>query len=122
MFTKDYERERQLKGFDNYLNELQEELLNEELCKASLTELNNQMKTNKELKKLLTTKAADLPEKYKFLVDEVFAEPDNVSLYDLIKQSQSKLGSDKVFFSKVEKKLLDGQDMTLTDQIKKLQK
>lgn len=102
---KDYEKEKQLKEIDTFLKELQRGPLKEELCSASLSDLDKQIEADADLKRLLTTKAINLPKKYKFLVDEVFAESDEVSLYDLIKQSQAKLGSDKVFFSKSGEKI-----------------
>ena len=87
--------------FKARINEIKERIcLNEELIPANLNDLTKEMDRNPNLKKLLNTKAADLPEKYKYLVDEIYEEPSDVCLYDLIKESQQKLGKDKVFFSK----------------------
>ena len=64
--------------------------LNEQLVPASLEELNSEMKDNFYLKKLLTTKAVNLPKAYSYLVDEIYSNSDKICLYDLIKQSQAK--------------------------------
>ena len=64
------------------------------------------MKNNFYLKKLLTTKAVNLPKAYGYLVDEIYSNSDKICLYDLIEQSQAKLGEGKVFFSKLDDKIV----------------
>lgn len=87
--------------FKTKITEIREKMhLNEELIPANLNDLTKEMERNPNLKKLLNTKAVDLPEKYKYLVDEVYEDSSDVCLYDLIRESQRKLGKDKVFFSK----------------------
>lgn len=80
--------------------------LNEQLVPASLKDLNFEMKNNSYLKNLLTTKAAYLPKAYSYLINEVYSDSDNICLYDLIEQSQAKLGEGKVFFSKLDDKIV----------------
>ena len=80
--------------------------LNEELVYADINELDREMNYNSTLKQLLYTKAVELPDKYKYLIGEIYAEYEDVCLYDLIKQSQKKLGKDKVFFSKTNERLV----------------
>ena len=92
-------------------------LLNEELVPAEISELNIEMDNNPNLKQLLYTKAVDLPEKYKYLVGEIYEDYEDVCLYDLIIQSQKKLGKDKVFFSRTKQRLV-GWAAYETDKLK----
>lgn len=105
MFSKDYEREKQLKSFDNYLNELQEkQCLNEEKIIATKERLEDERKKRPKLNKLLTTKAKDLVkiEKYKdfvyLLASTLPYDYRNYTLLNLINTS-IELFKDTSFFS-----------------------
>ncbi|MBP5601620.1 MAG: hypothetical protein J6X78_02735 [Treponema sp.] len=64
---------------------------------ANLSKLDAQLKTDIELKNLLYTPAKDLPEKYKFLVDEIYEEYENKTLYYVIKESCRRLKTTSFF-------------------------
>ncbi len=80
--------------------------LKSSLVNINMTELDEQMKSDPELREILTTPAEDLPYRYSYLLGEVFAGWKALTLYDLIKQSFDKLGNDKVYFSKAGDKLV----------------
>lgn len=114
MFT-DYEREKQLKDFDNYLNELQErQYLVEEKIPANLNLLNSEMEKDPALKKLLTMPAKEMAnnEEYKnyiYLIGEVLPQKnEDNTLLDVIEGSIRYLKSDHCFFSKNSKNILRG--------------
>ena len=52
--------------------------LNEELVYADINELDREMNYNSTLKQLLYTKAVELPDKYKYLIGEIYAEYEDV--------------------------------------------
>ena len=80
--------------------------LKSSLVHIDMSELDKQMKSDYELREILTTPAEDLPYRYSYLLGEVFAGWKALTLYDLIKQSFDKLGNDKVYFSKAGNKLV----------------
>jgi len=59
------------------------QLLEEQLVPAKMNDLNIAMQQNEELKKLLTTPSKNLPERYKYLVDEI-TDYENYTLLDII--------------------------------------
>jgi hypothetical protein len=61
------------------------EFLEEQLVPAKLDDLKHAMEQDKELYTFLNTPAKDLPEHYKFLVDEIYNDSENTTLYSLIK-------------------------------------
>lgn len=64
---------------------------------ANLSKLDAQLKTDATLNKLLNTPAKDLPEKYKYLVDEIYEDEKNKTLYYVIKESCNRLKSTSFF-------------------------
>ena len=82
--------------------------LDEQLVPANLNDLNVAMKQDKELYTFLNTPAKDLPDNYKYLVDEITSDIENKTLLDLISVSLTlggMRGRIKSFFSKVGNKI-----------------
>lgn len=71
--------------------------LKETTAKADLSSLDAQLATDQELNKLLNTPAKNLPESYKYLVDEIYEEQEDKTLYYLIKESCNRLKSTSFF-------------------------
>lgn len=72
---------------------------------ANLIKLNAQMKSDSELNDLLNTPAKDLPEQYKYLVDEIYEDDKDKTLYYVIKESCNRLRSTS-FFSMAGEKIV----------------
>ena len=71
--------------------------LQETTVKADLSLLDAQLENDTELKTLLNTPAKDLPEKYKYLVDEIYEDEADKTLYYVIKESCNRLKSTSFF-------------------------
>jgi hypothetical protein len=61
--------------------------LREQLVPANLDELNKAMQADNNLASFLNTKAKDLPEEYKFLIQEITSENENKTLLSAIQAS-----------------------------------
>ncbi len=66
--------------------------------KADLSKLDAQLETDTELKTLLNTPANDLPENYKYIIDEIYKDEADKTLYYVIKESCNRLKSTSFFF------------------------
>ncbi len=66
--------------------------------KADLSKLDAQLETDTELKTLLNTPANDLPENYKYIIDEIYEDEADKTLYYVIKESCKRLKSTSFFF------------------------
>ena len=71
--------------------------LQETTVKADLNLLDAQLETDTRLKALLDTPAKDLPENYRYLVDEIYEDEADKTLYYVIKESCSRLKSTSFF-------------------------
>lgn len=71
--------------------------LQETTVKADLSLLDAQLENDTELKTLLNTPAKDLPEKYKYLVNEIYENEADKTLYYVIKESCNRLKSTSFF-------------------------
>jgi len=84
--------------------------LQEQLIPAKLNELRAEMDKDSQLNQLLTTKARNLPEGYKFLLEELTEEYEDKTLYYLIETCltwKKAWGSNiKSYFSRVGEKLI----------------
>lgn len=69
------------------------------LVKANKQLLENQMQSNETLKNLLMKPASELPEKYTYLLAEVFEGWKDTTLWHLIEETFRKIPSDQIFFS-----------------------
>lgn len=102
MFT-DYEREKQLREIDEFLDELKEEnpktRLFEHLEKSELKKLDAYLEKHKDVKNILLVPAKELKNtKYKYL-GIVPDMQENANLYDLMKISIQNYGKIKSYFS-----------------------
>lgn len=71
--------------------------LQETTVKADLNLLDAQLETDTRLNALLDTPAKDLPENYRYLVDEIYEDEADKTLYYVIKESCSRLKSTSFF-------------------------
>jgi hypothetical protein len=81
------------------------QLLTEQLVPANIRTLIIAMNNDKELSDFLNTPAKDLPENYRYVVDEITEEDEDRTLYDLICGSISLRKSIKSYFSENNGKL-----------------
>ena len=75
------------------------ELIKSNLIRVDLNKLENQMQDDESLMNLLLKPANELPEKYLYLISEVFAGWETTNLYHLISETSTKVPKDQAYFS-----------------------
>ena len=75
-------------------------LIQSQLVRCDLSELDMQMNNDNQLKELLTTPASKLPKKYHYLLAELFDGWEEKTLYELIKSTVFSYKKIKSYFSK----------------------
>ena len=98
------------------------ELISSSLSKCIMSELDNEMEKDNNLKQLLYTPAQELPERYLYLLTEVFPNVLKYTLYDLIEMSSNK-SNIYSYFSKAGDKIVGwcayhvSEDMDREDEV-----